>query len=304
MPRFRHVDFSFEIKDPWWIKAEIAGYRLSQYDEFWESVIVRGSFRTDLDRAANGEVVKVPLHDIKQYGDRNAWSGNVCVQGDTIVPHSRGTLAAHARSLGNVLAGTGTLAEWPETVFCFAIDKIGETLTMRRSPGDRSMGVPRRVHGTARYRRSIPAPTASPIVTDCMHELESGRLHRFGDWPIESVPESPGVYTIWDQAGQFLYVGKAKTGGLFGRLKSHANGRRGGDQFSVYVADRFVLRLLTPERIAQISAGTLRFDELVRDYTRDRLGFRFSPTTDADSIEDAIRAGRWPHGKRPMLNPK
>ena len=99
-------------------------------------------------------------------------------------------------------------------------------------------------------------------------------------------------------------VGKAKTGGLFGRLKSHANGRRVGDQFSVYVADRFVLRLLTPERIAQISAGTLRFDELVRDYTRDRIGFRFSPTTDADSIEDAIRAGRWPHGKRPMLNPK
>ena len=157
MPRFRHVDFSFEIKDPWWSKAEIAGYRLSQYDEFWESVIVRGSFRTDLDRAANGEVVKVPLHDIKQYGDRNAWSGNVCVQGDTIVPHSRGTLAAHARSLGNVLAGTGTLAEWPETVFCFAIDKIGETLTMRRSPGDRSMGVPRRVHGTARYRRGASA---------------------------------------------------------------------------------------------------------------------------------------------------
>ena len=296
MPRFRHVDFSFEIKDPWWIKAEIAGYRLSQYDEFWESVIVRGSFRTDLDRAANGEVVKVPLHDIKQYGDRNAWSGNVCVQGDTIVPHSRGTLAAHARSLGNVLAGTGTLAEWPETVFCFAIDKIGETLTMRRSPGDRSMGVPRRVHGTARYRRSIPAPTASPIVTDCMHELESGRLHRFGDWPIESVPESPGVYTIWDQAGQFLYVGKAKTGGLFGRLKSHANGRRGGDQFSVYVADRFVLRLLTPERIAQISAGTLRFDELVRDYTRDRLGFRFSPLTPTASRtrfeQDAGRTAR------------
>ena len=57
-------------------------------------------------------------------------------------------------------------------------------------------------------------------------------------------------------------------------------------------------------RIAQISAGTLRFDELVRDYTRDRLGFRFSHTTDADSIEDAIRAGRWPHGKRPKLNPK
>ena len=27
MPRFRHVDFSFEIKDSWWSKAGIAGFR-------------------------------------------------------------------------------------------------------------------------------------------------------------------------------------------------------------------------------------------------------------------------------------
>ena len=122
-------------------------------------------------------------------------------------------------------------------------------------------------------------------MTDCMHELESGQLHRFGDWPIKAIP-------------------KATTGGLFGRLKSPANGRRGGDQFNVYVADRFVLHRLTREQIAQISAGTLPFDELVRDFTRDQLGFRFCPAPDANSIEDAIRAGRWPHGKKPMLNPK
>ena len=140
-----------------------------------------------------------------------------------------------------MLASTGKLAQWPEIVFCFAIDKLGETLTMRRSPKRKTMRVPRRTRGAARGGDS--SPTAPPAVTDCMHELESGRLHRFGDWPIETVPESPGVYTVWDQAGRFIYVGKATTGGLFGRLKSRANGRRGGDQFSVYVADRFVLHL-------------------------------------------------------------
>ena len=139
---------------------------------------------------------------------------------------------------------------------------------------------------------------------DCLHELEHAQLHRFKDWPIRTVPHGPGVYTIWNQAGQFLYVGIALKGGLFSRLRSHANGRRGGDQFNVYVADRLVLQLLTPEQIADISAGTLRFDELIRDYNHSHLSFRFCPTTDAENIEPMIRAGRWPFGRKPLLNPK
>lgn len=137
----------------------------------------------------------------------------------------------------------------------------------------------------------------------CMRELEYGRLHRFKDWPIKAVPKAPGIYTIWNQAGQFLYVGIARSGGLYSRLQSHANGRRAGDQFNVYVADRLVLPLLSRKQIAEISAGTQRFDELIRNYTREHLSFRLCPSADAKNIESRIRAGQWPHAKRPLLNP-
>ena len=137
-------------------------------------------------------------------------------------------------------------------------------------------------------------------MTDSMHELEHGRLHRFRDWPIKTVRNIPGAYTIWHQA-RFLYVGIA--GGLSNRLGSHATGRRSGDQFNVYVSDRLVLQTLTPQQIAQIADGTLRFDALIREYVRDHLSFRFCSCTDAREIERMIRAGRWPYGQKPALNP-
>ena len=58
-----------------------------------------------------------------------------------------------------------------------------------------------------------------------------------------------GVYTIWN-GGVFLYVGMAwahrddsnpKAVGVFGRLSSHASGRRSGGQFCIYICDRFVV---------------------------------------------------------------
>ena len=109
----------------------------SKYDEFWKSVIFRQSFGADLRRAINGEVVKIPLIGLRLYGNRQGgWAGKVCVRGDTIVPHSKGDPAAHARSLGNLLTGLAksgmVLGQWPETEFCFKIDKMGETLTVTK----------------------------------------------------------------------------------------------------------------------------------------------------------------------------
>ena len=81
-----------------------------------------------------------------------------------------------------------------------------------------------------------------------------------------------GVYTIWD-ADRFIYVGMAGRGlrpedldspdeprkakGLRDRLNSHASGRRSGDQFCVYVCDRFVVPTLTVDQQAQIANGQL-----------------------------------------------
>ncbi len=63
-----------------------------------------------------------------------------------------------------------------------------------------------------------------------------------------------GVYTIWHEDGRFIYVGMSGRGitkdtatrntpfGIYIRLRSHASGRRSGDQFCVYVAGRLVCR--------------------------------------------------------------
>ena len=114
----------------------------SKYDEFWKTVIFQKSFGAALHSAVDGEVVKIPCFDLRQYGNRpGGWAGTVCVRGDMIVPHSLGATPAHAQSLGNVL--TDLAKSWmvlelrPETEFCFTIDKIGETLTVTKGPPPR-----------------------------------------------------------------------------------------------------------------------------------------------------------------------
>jgi hypothetical protein len=89
-------------------------------------------------------------------------------------------------------------------------------------------------------------------------ELSRGVARPFADWPDPIVPVfGAGVYTIWDKAGRFIYVGMSGRGitaetvrrnsplGIYTRLHSHASGRRSGDQFCVYVADRLVLPTLS-----------------------------------------------------------
>ena len=143
---------------------------------------------------------------------------------------------------------------------------------------------------------------------DWRHDLEHGSLHRFmDDRSVKGVPREPGAYTIWEQ-DHFIYVGIAEgKKGLRGRLGSHAGGRRSGDQFAVYVADRFVLPQLERPQIDEIAAGAPLLDDLVKNYIRKHLGFRFhvcTPDDDAPShIEGTIKAGEWPPGK-PLLNPR
>jgi hypothetical protein len=117
-------------------------------------------------------------------------------------------------------------------------------------------------------------------------ELASGPLFSFADWPNDLVPRrAAGVYTIW-RADDFIYVGMSGRGaqredfvagpgqpaqakGLWTRLNSHASGRRSGDQFNIYICDRFII-----------------------------------PTdgTEALAVEHAVRGGALPAG-RPYLNP-
>jgi hypothetical protein len=88
-----------------------------------------------------------------------------------------------------------------------------------------------------------------------LDQLRDSALFRFADWPNAAVRKfGAGVYTIWDSSGGFIYAGMSGRSitdttppqeqrplGLYTRLHSHASGRRSGDQFCVYVADRLLL---------------------------------------------------------------
>lgn len=161
----------------------------------------------------------------------------------------------------------------------------------------------------------ISAATAS---ASFLTDLAEGVTFSFRDWPNSKVPTfGAGVYTIWHKDGRFIYVGMSGRGitadtihrntphGIYTRLKSHASGRRSGDQFCVYVADRLVLPTLSQEDIAAIASGRHQMDVFVRTYIHENLSYRFVMLPDgsaAFALEVAIKDGKWGHG-RPLLNP-
>jgi hypothetical protein len=159
--------------------------------------------------------------------------------------------------------------------------------------------------------------TVPPEFHEAIQSLTTGAIHWFADWPTGDVPRSGAVvYTVWDRDGHFVYVGMSGRGiregagsptagalGPWGRLNSHANGRRSGDQFCVYVHDRLVLPRLH-NRLADIAEGRLLLDNATRDYIRENLGFRWIIRQDgaaALSLERHLQRGAAPCG-RPLLN--
>ena len=156
---------------------------------------------------------------------------------------------------------------------------------------------------------------------DLLGKLETGESHRFADWPLEDIPfVAIGVYTIW-MGDSLLYAGMAGRGldgavkaravdtrtkkGLYKRLESHATGRRSGDQFCIYICDRFVIPQLTKEQQSQLSEGKLSLDKMTRDFIRENLIFRFVVMEDsakAFDLERTIRRGAL-DVSTPLLNP-
>jgi hypothetical protein len=140
--------------------------------------------------------------------------------------------------------------------------------------------------------------------------LLDGPKHRFADILAEEIPTSgAGVYTVWDEADKLVYVGVAgrnpRGKGLANRLRSHASGRRSGDQFCVYVADHYVLPELTGEQVQAIASSQLSMDTLVRDKVHRSFTFRFASVSDyatALAVEKWVKSGAARCGP-PRLNP-
>jgi hypothetical protein len=157
-----------------------------------------------------------------------------------------------------------------------------------------------------------------PLLIQLANDLSRGLAYPFADWPNLAVSTfGAGVYTIWHTDGRFIYVGMSGRGitaetsrrntpqGIYTRLQSHASGRRSGDQFCVYIADRLVLPTLSQDDITAIASGRHQMDAFVRRYIHENLCYRFVMLPDgaaAYALEAAIMGGKWEHG-RPLLNP-
>jgi hypothetical protein len=115
--------------------------------------------------------------------------------------------------------------------------------------------------------RSATLISTMSLSAEIIAELSCGDARPFANWPDPAVPTfGAGVYTVWHKDGRLIYVGMSGRGitagtiqrntpqGIYTRLHSHASGRRSGDQFCVYVADRLVLPMLSQDDIAIMDA--------------------------------------------------
>lgn len=150
-----------------------------------------------------------------------------------------------------------------------------------------------------------------------MNQEHFTRRFAFSDWPNPEIPAvAAGVYAIWKDE-ELVYCGMSgreiesarraqrKRYGLVTRLQSHASGRLSGDQFCVYVANRYVLPRLKAEDLPQFAGGSLTLDACTRAYIHDHLSYAYAlveTSAAAYALEHAARRGDV-FGVRPYLNP-
>lgn len=172
------------------------------------------------------------------------------------------------------------------------------------------------------YSMAMAAPGSPSNIDVALRRIVDGTLYYFRDWPNPAVPAvAAGLYSVW-QGSRLIYVGMSGRGlsvadlerhrnensgdrGLATRLASHVAGRRSGDQFCVYVADRLVLPTLTSADIEAIGAGSMSMDLKVREFIHRELSYRFALVGDgheALTLERRARAGALGCGG-PLLNP-
>jgi hypothetical protein len=132
------------------------------------------------------------------------------------------------------------------------------------------------------------AGASDDLLPEPVQELAGGGAHPFSQWPNPEVPILGRAFTQsgTGTAGSSTSAcpgGRYSSGtiprntphGIYTRLQSHASGRRSGDQFCVYVPDRFVLPILTRDDIAGIVSGRHQMDAHVRRYIHEQLSLYY-----------------------------
>ena len=135
-------------------------------------------------------------------------------------------------------------------------------------------------------------------------ELFKNPLHQYSDWPDSKVPNSPGVYAVWENE-ELVWVGSAG-GSLRSRFARHVKGQRRGSKFLMAVYSRLMFRHMGLEKAMQTAGETqLLVDLITGKYVRKQLAYRYLSTQDeiaAEQIAHLICSGQTP-SEKPYLNP-
>ena len=101
----------------------------SKYDVAWRTIFAQvGGLESVLDRVRADEVVLVPAEELKRYGQRSSWLGNVVLSREGVLGEP-GRVAAHVRALKNVLPEHILLGE---KIKCAMSSRSGQlTLSLR-----------------------------------------------------------------------------------------------------------------------------------------------------------------------------
>jgi hypothetical protein len=162
-----------------------------------------------------------------------------------------------ARTIYGELPHSGTLPDDYETKALPIVNK-----QLERAGARLAMVLNTVLNEKLHARGRLCEPGYMSLSTQLIADLAGGVAYPFSDWLNSAVPTfGAGVYTIWHKDGRFIYVGMSGRGitadtnhrntpqGIYTRLQSHASGRRSGDQFCVYVADRQKTSRLLPQAV-------------------------------------------------------
>ena len=126
-----------------------------------------------------------------------------------------------------------------------------------------------------------------------LHELFSPtvELQQFNTKNINHIPSFGSIiYTVFLDEAEYIYVG---IGGLSGksvqdrnprsRIIQHAQGRRSGDQFCIYIQDYYVIPSIIN---TQYTPKKGYLDMLTKEFIQKRLSYRYLvvQTDDSDKI--------------------
>ena len=90
---------------------------------------------------------------------------------------------------------------------------------------------------------------------------------------LETTPESPGVYLLFSDWGQLIYVGKAQN--LKSRLKEHFSPQENNEIIRM-LASKFIYEVTTDVATAELQEGKI-YDTFVEIFKHPPIGNKIAP---------------------------